>query len=473
METLKDFIDFHISILSIIELHTFLFICQLFLFFAIIAMVAEKQKPTGMIAWILAILFVPYIAVPFYFIFGMRKRKSKWKKDEFTMRKIDSSYHGLDHDIIKIFVNEGIPQPTINNSFELYTNGIDAYQALADAIDNAQQSIDISTYVFQNDQVTQALVDKMIIKAKQGVKVRLLIDALGSYKLYFRQKPIKKLRKAGASVQFFMPIFKMPFRNYINFRNHRKIYLFDQTTVLTGGMNLGNEYLGPEPCEQRWDDLLFKIQGDAVCHFYNIFASDWEFASKEKLEPMCQLPSNHRFGESAMQVVPSGPDIPTDTMYDGLLAAIYSARKRVWIVTPYFVPSDSLYEALVIAHNRGVDVTLITPRYSNHTMADLARSGYMRKLEKMGVKIALFDKMIHAKAVLFDDQTVMLGSVNIDNRSLFLNYEIATFAYQPAVIEQIEIWMQSLISQSSYGMKAPSRGRKFSENMIKCMVPLL
>ncbi|WP_151193180.1 cardiolipin synthase [Cysteiniphilum sp. JM-1] len=462
------------SIFNFLELHTFLVICEILILIVVVRMVAEKQKPTSMMAWLLAIILLPYVAVPFYFIFGIRKRKRKRHKHEFNLRKIDHIDTFNPHPIRTVLINQDIPAPTSNNHFELYLDGIHAYEALINQIHQAKTSIYISTYVFQNDHVTLRLLAALTEKAKQGVTVKLLIDSLGSYRVYFNQRIFKRLRKAGGKVSFFMPIIQMPFRNYINFRNHRKIYLFDNYTVLTGGMNLGNEYMGPTPCNKRWDDILFKIQGHAICHFHNIFASDWEYSAKEHLDHMTEVCLKKDYGQNLIQVAPSGPDIPNDALYDSLIAGIYAAQTRIWIVTPYFVPSDSLLEALQIAYHRGVDVKLITPKVSNHLIADLARSNFMRQLAKTGIEIALFDKkMIHAKAVLFDDKAVMLGSVNLDNRSLFLNYEVVTYAYEASIIQQVNEWMNEFLKDAGKTLPAPSKARKLGESMVKVLSPLL
>ncbi|MBT8343704.1 MAG: phospholipase, partial [Sulfurovum sp.] len=296
---------------------------------------------------------------------------------------------------------------------------------------------------------------------------------VGSLGANFNQKGFKALKEAGGEVAFFTPILKRPFQNYINLRNHRKIYLFDQKTLLSGGMNLSNEYMGKADGSKRWEDLLYCLKGPSVYHFYHIFQNDWVYATKEeekidlKREESCE-------GESKVQVVPSGPDIPSDALYEALLNAIYNAKKRIWIVTPYFVPDENMIQALVIAHHKGVDIKLITPKSSDHLLADMGRSAYMRELDDIGADVVLYEgEMLHAKAILFDDVGGMVGSVNFDNRSLFLNYEVVTFVYSPQFIESIEVWMNGLIDNSSRGMEKPSKFREAVENIMKVFTPLL
>jgi len=430
-----------------------------------------------MISWMLSIFFLPYIVVPLYFLIGIRKREPKHKKEyvkfdqvsEHAPYELDDPHHAFQN----LLKKNGMPPATKGNSFELITNDTEAYNRMLKEIENAKHSIDICTYVFQFDITTHAILDALTKKAKEGVKVRLLLDLVGSLGASFNQKGFKALKEAGGEVAFFTPILKRPFQNYINLRNHRKIYLFDQSTLLSGGMNLSNEYMGEADQSKRWEDLLYCLKGPSVHHFYHIFQNDWGYATKE--EERIDLKRAEAYdGESTVQVIPSGPDIPSDALYEALLNAIYNAEKRIWIVTPYFVPDENMIQALVIAHHKGVDVKLITPKNSDHLLADLARSPYMRELDEIGADVVLYEgEMLHAKAILFDDLGGMVGSVNLDNRSLFLNYEVVTFVYSSQFIESIEGWMKALTLNSTRGMEKPSKSREAVENMMKVFAPLL
>jgi len=343
---------------------------------------------------------------------------------------------------------------------------------MMEEIEKTRESIWISTYVFKYDEVTQKIIDALITKRSEGIDVKLLIDSVGSWKLYFNRKPLEKLLESGAEIRFFMPIFRMPFHNYINLRNHRKIYLFDQKSLLTGGMNLAQEYMGSEEKAERWEDMLLLAKGPAVFHHAEVFAADWKFATAG--EELQLKPLSEGKGKAYMQVVPSGPDIYGDALYEAIISAIYSVKKRLWIVTPYFVPGSSLMQAMRIAHHKGVDVKLITPRVSNHLIADLARSSYMRELEEAGIELALYEgKMLHAKAILFDDIGAMLGSVNIDNRSLLLNYEIVSFSYSEEIIDDTEKWMRRLLENSSSHMRPAGKVRRLGENLMRIFAPQL
>jgi len=437
----------------------------------------QKRSSTSMISWMLFIVFMPYIAAPLYFLIGVRKRDSESKKAyvEFVNIKEYKKYllEENDHALVNILRKNGIPPASTANRFELITDDSDAYEKMMEEIARAEESINIATYVFVFDEMTRTLLEALTQRAREGVKVRLLLDTVGSLGAYIHQKGFKALKEAGGEVAFFIPLLTRPFQSYINLRNHRKIYLFDQTTLLSGGMNLSNEYMGRRDGSLRWRDLMYHLEGPAVAHFYSIFKNDWEYAAQSALPE--HNPRKVCFeGESIVQVVPSGPDIPKDALYEALLNTIYNAKKRIWIVTPYFVPDENIVQALIIARHKGVDVKLITPRNSDHLITDIVRSSYMRELAKNEVDVVLFEgEMLHAKAILFDDIGGMVGSLNLDNRSLFLNYEVITFVYSLRFITELEAWMQTLIGNSTREIKPPSKSREAVENMMKVFAPLV
>ncbi len=449
--------------------HSFIIIGELLIVVVLIHMLYKRRTPASMIAWFLSMILLPYISIIFYFIFGLRKRKSRYKKD-FIELKQKKDYFIKSNPVSEVLNSHGISEANENEHFELHTDSIKAYKKFMECIRDARNSICISTYVFKYDNTTKEIINALIIKAKNGVKVKILIDSLGSLSLYFFQSKLKKLKDSGVKIEFFMPIFKMPFRNYINLRNHRKIYLFDNKKVLSGGMNLSEEYFGKDN-KKRYEDMLFFIEGSSVKSFFNIFKSDWFYASKEKLKYFND--TEQKTGDTTIQVIPSGPDMPSDALYEALLCAIYNAKKRIWIVTPYFIPDISLMQGLIIAKHKGLDIKLITPKKSDHKIVDLTRTSYMKELEEVGIKVDLYNgAMLHAKAILFDE-SVMLGSVNLDNRSLFLNYEVATFIYSSRVINEVETWMINLLSKSSKGIKKVSGPERIIENIMRIMAPQL
>ncbi len=441
------------------------------IFLAIGHILFQKRSSTSIISWLLAIILLPHIAVPLYFFFGIRKRKSSLDKRfiNFTRNGIYNRYeiNIPKFPLVRLLEKGGIPSATTHNDFELITSGVKAYQYMLDEIQNAKESIDICTYVFKFDNMTASLLDALTKKAIDGVRVRILIDLVGSMSTVFQRKRFSSLIDAGGEVLFFRPFTLKPFQNYINLRNHRKIYIFDRQRVLSGGMNLSNEYMGKDDNSERWEDILFLLRGPSVDHFYTIFHNDWCDALGKELEIEFNE-SKEYTGKDIVQVIPSGPDISVDALYLSLLNLICMAKERIWIVTPYFVPNDTMMEALIVAANKNIDVKLITPKRSNHIIADLVRTPYLRELEDEGVDILLYEgEMLHAKTILFDEDVGMVGSANFDNRSLFLNYEVVSFIYSNSQIEALEFWIKGLMRHCSKEIKKPSKLREAAENIMK------
>ncbi len=459
------------KMIYILIIHLSAIVADILVISALGHMIYQRREPTSLIAWLLAIILLPYIAVPLYFVFRSRKLKRKTKSQFELACKGEIAPENATF-IDTILRGNGIAGATTGNQFEFYSKGVEAYTALMAQIKRAERQIQISTYVFSSDEVAKSILTQLTQKASKGVSVKLLIDCIGSLPLYLFQGPLRELKKAGGQVAFYMPLLARPVQNYINLRNHRKIFIFDGKTVLAGGMNLSREYMGPTPCDDRWQDILFSIQGPAAFHYREIFTEDWNHSAKEKLDRPEQMPDFH--GDTSIQVVPSGPDIASDALYEAILSAIFASEERIWIVTPYFVPDKSLMQALVIARHRGVDVKLITPASSNHLIADLGRSSYMRDLSAKGIEVCLFRAgMIHAKAILIDEKGVMMGSANIDQRSLFLNYEVVSFIYSEKIIADSERWMKMLLEKCEGQMKPASKWRKMGENLMSVFAPLL
>ena len=473
--------DSPIQFIHFIEANFILFLCQLFSIFIILKLIVDKKSASNILAWVLGILFIPYIAIPFFFLFQRKNRRSLWQKSDMDINTKCSEQTtpqqcrklNLPEPVISVFSSLGLNTLTSNNTFDMYTNGVDSYNSFTEALNSAIISIYIQTYVFKNDETSKNIISILEKKASEGIDVKVLIDSLGSFYVYRHNKRIfKNLRVLGATVVFFMPVLSNPFRNYINFRNHRKIYLIDQSIAFSGGMNIGNEYMGPHEDKTMWEDLLFKISGEAVNHFTSVFVSDWRFATKEEIDitTICSVSHNTNY----MEVIPSGPDMQ-DQLYVGILTSINSAKEKLWIITPYLVPSQELLQSIMIAKYRGVDVKIITPKKSNHKIVDKARNSYSRELSKIGVDIHYTEHMLHAKAILIDDNLAMVGSVNLDNRSLFLNYEIATFLYSQESVAKLYSWADKILKETSKDQNHISNkpSSLFVESIVKVLTPLM
>ncbi len=460
------------SLFDFIYIHGILIVGEIFIVVTLLHMLYQRRTPTSMISWLLFMVALPYLAIVLYFLIGTRKQPTKNNKSPLQLKSCGTRVDEANN-IDGILRANGIAGVSSHNSFQLINNSVEAFEVLINEIKSAKKSISISTYVFSSDSVTKIILQALTQKALEGVEVRLLIDSLGSYKLYFLQHTLKPLRQAGGQVHFFMPLLRLPYQNYINLRNHRKIYLFDEKVLLSGGMNLAQEYMGPIKRTDQWEDLIFKTEGDATYQYAQIFEDDWSYATREELRS-ATVPASKVHGNAYIQVVPSGPDIKSDALLEAIISGIYSVKERIWIVTPYFVPDENLSQALKIAKHKGVDVKLITPKTSNHLIADLSRSSYMRELQENKIDLVLYKgNMLHAKAILFDDTAAMIGSVNIDNRSLLLNYEVVSLAYSEEIIKGMEKWMQGFIKNSDSHWSEPSKGRRILENFMRILAPQL
>ena len=474
--------NFLLNLLYILEANIVLFVCQLFTIIVVLKLIVDKKSASNILAWLLAILFIPYIAIPFFFIFQRKDTRKFWQKEDMSIREYPNEYICIDKDlacrdlptnVINVFSSLELPTLTTRNSFDIYTNGVDSFNAFIDAINSAKENIYIQTYVFKNDTTSKLVMQALEKKASDGVDVKMLIDSLGSLYVYRHNRRIfRNLRKLGAEIVFFMPLLSNPLRNYVNYRNHRKIYIIDNATAFSGGMNIGDEYMSPFEHEGMWEDLLFKIQGESIAYYLKVFCSDWHFATNQKIKFEIK---NIFTEETFIQVIPSGPDMQKDQLYSGLITAINSAKDKIWIITPYLIPSADLFQSIILAKHRGIDVKVITPRNSNHKIVDRARASYIRDLLSCDVDVYFTEGMIHAKAVLVDNNLAMIGSVNLDNRSLFLNYEIATFVYSIKQVDKLYAWAKIILNESSkdsYHLTT-KRSSLFAESILKILTPLM
>jgi cardiolipin synthase len=441
---------------------------------ALLAHLLKAQRsPTSTLAWLLVILLAPYVGVPIYLIFGGRKiRRMAGRKERVYHRQRDFAGGAAGHDIERILRSYGIPPATGGNSVSAITSGEEAYRQLMVLIDRAERTIHITTYILGRDAVGQAIVARLAERARAGVEVRLLLDSVGSWRV--GRRFLAPLTQAGAKVAFFMPVIHIPFRGRANLRNHRKIAVIDGRHALTGGMNFAEEYMGPTPSPARWGDFSVVISGPAVHDLGDLFRSDWRFATGEDLPPDDPSGIPTEPANAIVEVVASGPDVEGDPLYEALISVAFTATQRIWVVTPYFVPDETLARALDLAARRGVDVRLIVPEHSNHLMADLARASYLRQVHDAGGHVLLYKMtMIHAKVVLVDDRLAIVGSANMDMRSLFLNYEVAVFLYSAPQIESTAAWIHAMNAECVHGLPAQGRVRELAEDVVRLLSPLL
>jgi cardiolipin synthase len=270
-----------------------------------------------------------------------------------------------------------------------------------------------------------------------------------------------------------MPLLHVPFRGRSNLRNHRKIAVADGARAIVGGMNLAEEYMGPSPFAGRWLDVALRVEGSAAADLEAIFVEDWAFADGERLTAPSRSDAPGR-GTAPVRVVASGPDVATDTLYDAILFALFSATERILIATPYFVPDEALFRALTLACRRGVDVRIVVPVPSNHLTADLAGATYLRAIERVGGSVRPYVAgMLHAKVIVIDRALAMVGSANLDMRSLFLNYEVMAVTYGEREIDLLARWHEGVVATCALRMTPAGRGRAVAEDVGRLLGPLV
>ena len=413
--------------------------------FLVATVLQQKRPPSTSLAWVMFIIFMPYLAVPLYLTLGSRKLhhyKLKQKEQLFgkflRKEKVQRS-----NNMDRLLDSFGVPPALGGNQINLHNDGACAKQALLEVIDNARQQIDICAFILANDVIGRKIMERLEARAHEGIRIRLLLDGVGSFLL--PDKSLRPLLDAGIEVVHFVPVLHRPFKGRTNLRNHRKLILADGVRGWSGGRNLAEEYFEQWRGGLPWIDLSFDIVGPAAVYYQNLFDADWNFATRSgspiRSQPL-ELPEQ---GTSIVRVLPSGPDVNEDPLQALLLSACFEANERILLVTPYYVPDDALQEALCLAVRRGVQVDMVLPGRSNHRLADLARCRYLRELQDTGAHIHIHpQRMIHAKAMLFDEKLALCGSANLDIRSLYLNFESMTLFYSAREIRWLSDWIHSL-----------------------------
>jgi cardiolipin synthase len=357
----------------------------------------------------------------------------------------------------------------------LHCDGAESAAALFETLRCARFRLDICTYILGNDPFGLEAMRCMAQCVARGVAVRLMLDGVGAIQL--PRSLFAQLKTSGIQTQIFSPLFARKTQGPRNLRNHRKLVIADGSRLWAGGRNIAAEYFIGVHGDPAWRDLSFDLEGPVAGDAARQFEADWVAAGGAPAAG-APPPDPHAAPESAAQssapatqcraqFLPSGPDQSEDTVHALLIDACFHVRERILAVTPYFVPDVSLETALRLAARRGVKIDLILPASSNHRLADFARNRALRSLHNAGVAIHLVPFMNHAKAVVCDESLALTGSVNLDSRSLLLNYESAVVLYGAAEISWLADWMAALIPQSRpFDARAPNVFRDVGEGLL-------
>jgi cardiolipin synthase len=423
----------------------------------------ERRPPSIAIAWVLGMIAVPYLALPTYLLFGRRK----------LPRKVLQSSGVLAHcahwaeDLIESF---GLAS-SAPSSVRMHENGEESASALFATMSSAADRLDICTYILGNDPFGREVMQRMIERARSGVQVRFLIDGVGALQL--PHACLRHLNTAGIQTAIFSPLLARKTQGPRNLRNHRKMVIADGAQLWAGGRNFAAEYFIGLKGAKAWGDLSFDLQGPVAAAAAAQFEADWVAAGGKPaaaagaVAPGAGSPPVPQSSGGRAQFLPSGPDQAEDTVHALLIDACFHARERLLVVTPYFVPDTSLETAMRLAAHRGVKIDLCIPAVSNHRLADFARNRALRALGTAGVNIHLLPNMNHAKAMVFDESLAISGSVNLDSRSLLLNYECAVVFYGAREIDWLANWIQALIPEAQpFDCRAPGLLRDIGEGLL-------
>ena len=406
---------------------------------AIIHVLMDNRQPAKTMAWVLVIGFIPVVGVVFYLFFGINHRKeriiSQGQMDELTKRSMLSfvGQHNFrvperQKPLVDLFVNQNLALPFKDNRIDIMTDGYAFFPELLKDIAEATHHIHINIYIFEDDALGRLVADALMTKARQGVKVRLIYDDVGCWRVGNRF--FEQMREAGVEVVPFLPVHFPSFTSKVNYRNHRKIIVIDGRIGYIGGMNIARRYVS-----DKWRDTMLRVQGGVVYALQRAFLVDWYFVDHTLITDRIYYPpvseeltaKNHQL---VAQVVTSGPMARYPEIMQGFVRIILAARRYIYIETPYFLPNEPILFALKTAALAGVDVRLMCPLYSDARFLDWASRSYLREIHESGAKIYLYEPgFLHSKLLISDDSLVSCGSTNVDFRSLENNFEANVFVY--------------------------------------------
>ncbi|MFG0526563.1 cardiolipin synthase [Pseudomonas sp. yb_5] len=415
----------------------------------------------GAIAWAMPLLFIPYLTLIPYLIFGSRsfyayimaRRQANqemhvamanlnwrpWVEEALAARESES------YTALRAMPKLGRMPCLANNQVKLLINGKATFDAIFAAIEKARDVVLVQFFIIHDDTLGKALQQLLLRKAAEGVQVFVLYDRVGSHALPASYSQL--LRDGGVQIHAFATRRGWFNRFQVNFRNHRKIVVVDGLLGFLGGHNVGDEYLGEHPQLSPWRDTHVQISGPVLACLQESFAEDWYWATRQ-LPPLI-LPDTYPDNGVLCQALASGPADPQETCSLFFLEAIHSATRRVWITSPYFIPDEAVFAALRLAVLRGVDVRVLIPSRPDHRIVYAASSLFAFEAVRAGVRMFRYQPgFLHQKVVLVDDDVSAIGSANLDNRSFRLNFEITLLTVDRGFADQVEHMLQEDFEQA-------------------------
>ncbi|MBB6631149.1 cardiolipin synthase [Clostridium algidicarnis] len=463
------------------------------LFFATILIFFERKNPSTTWAWLLVIIFLPFIGFIIYMLLGRNLSKEKLftkkiivderKKCDYLLNSRkeyvldEGTFENID--LIKMNYRNSNSFYTQKNNIDLIFDGKEKFKELFSAIENSKSFIHIEYYIISRDETGKMLIDLLTKKAKENVEVKILFDSMGSYKINSKSY-LKNFVDSGGKYAVFFPALFPHLNKRINFRNHRKIAVIDGKVGFVGGFNIGNEYLSKDKKIGYWRDTHLKIAGEAVRDLEERFLMDWTYASEEIIHDYGKyLTIDMSIDEiTGTQIVSSGPDHKSPYIRNGFVKIINNAKKNVYVQSPYFIPDETTLESLKLSALSGVDVRIMIPGVPDHKFMFWAASSYVGELLKSGVRVYYYNKgFLHSKTIVSDSNVCSIGSANMDIRSFKLNFETNCFIYNENISNKMEIQFKRDILDSKEVTLDFFENRglwvRFAESITRLLSPIL
>lgn len=466
----------------------FLVIYVVIVIMVMVRVLMDNRQPAKTMAWMLVLTFIPMLGIILYFFFGQTTRKERkiwqYSMDQLTKHSmlefVEQKRLHLPHEyreLINLFMNQNWVLPFKNNETEIYTSGYEFFPSLLIEIGKAEHHIHLDTFIISCDPLGQIVADALIDKARQGVEVRIIYDDVGSWKT--KNRFFDRMRAEGIEIYAFMPVHFPIFTSKVNYRNHRKICVIDGEVGFIGGMNIANRYVKGIK-KLTWRDTHVKITGAAVYGLQRAFLVDWFFVSRELITDHVYYPvSKVAENDSLIQIVTSSPTSLWPEIEQGYVRVLASAKRYVYMETPYFLPTDPILFAMRTAALSGVDVRLMIPYETDTKIVEWASRTYVLATVKAGVKVYLYKAGFnHSKLLVADDSMATIGSTNVDFRSFENDFEANAFFYDKEIALQVKaIFLkdqeESVALEDVRNLTHRSFLQRLWESIIRLLSPLL
>lgn len=456
----------------------------------------RRRPPRSTMLWVMMIAIFPIIGFFPYLLLGQdtRRRKLFHQKESLDVDVLQHALIKWDEatthvpledegrfqdylELIRLNVRTGLTNLSGDNEVEAIFDGRTKFMRLIRDIDEAQEEINFQYYILKSDNMGSIVIEALMRAARRGVTVRVLTDGVGGRDLSKEMR--RMMQEVGIQIGIFYPSFLRYINLRLNYRNHRKIVTIDERIGYIGGFNVGDEYIGRYSRFGYWRDTHLRIVGSAVADLKMRFLQDWSFVRGEPESAQCEVTAHpSEKGDAFCQLVYSGPDTPLANIKLSMLKMIASADDMIYIQTPYFIPDQSIFEALVLALQQGVEVNLMIPNRPDHPVVLPATMSFAGALLRAGANVYRYEKgFLHSKVMIIDDYVALVGSCNVDERSFSLNFEASELIYSPKINAalkrafQEDIRVSTLLTPSVYA----SRGimLKIKEPICRLFAPLL